>query len=86
MANKETLSYELGVLMFNLVVDEVDTVISIGDYDMMGNFCSIMDALTGEITLDDLKDGFIAEAENYHIGEEEALTLFHNAKQRVIDY
>lgn len=84
--NKENLAYELGVLMFNFAVDEIGTLIALEDYDMMGNFCGIIDSLTGVITLDDLQDGFIAEAQNYEIDKEKALQMFKKAKQNVESY
>lgn len=84
--NKESLSYELGVMLFNFAVDEVDTVYSFGEYDMIGNFSSLVDGFNGEITLDDMKDGFLAEAENYGINKQKALSLFEGAKQRIQNY
>lgn len=84
--NKESLSYELGVMLFNFAVDEVDTVYSFGEYDMIGNFSSLVDGFNGEITLDDMKDGFLAEAENYGINKQKALSLFEGAKRRIQNY
>lgn len=85
--NKDSLGYELGVLLFNFAVDEVDTVYSFNPiYDMMGNLVGILNALHDAIALDDLKEGFLAEAENYGIKKKKALALFEKAKQRVIDF
>jgi len=79
--NKDSLGYELGVLLFNFAVDEVDTVYSFNPiYDMMGNLVGILNALHDAITLDDLKDGFLSEAENYEIERQKALILFEKAK------
>lgn len=84
--NKESLSYELGVMLFNFAVDEMDTVYSFEEYDMIGNFSSLVDGFNGEITLDDMKDGFLAEAENYGINKQKALSLFEGAKRRIQNY
>lgn len=61
-------------------------VYSFREYDMIGNFSSLVDRLNGEITLDDMKDGFLAETENYGINKQKALFLFEGAKRRIQNY
>jgi len=77
------LVYELGVLLFNLTSDEC---IFANNYDKIGNFVGIMNALNGEINLDDLADGYFAEAQNYGINKEETKKLFKRAKQYINEY
>jgi hypothetical protein len=79
----------LGVMFFNFAVDEMDTVYSFREYDMIGNFSSLVDRFNGEITLDDMKDGFLAEAENYGINEQKALFLLEGgetANTKLLNY
>lgn len=45
-----------------------------------------MNALNGEINLDDLADGYFAEAQNYGINKEETKKLFKRAKQYINEY
>lgn len=81
MINKESLAYELGVLLYNLTAHTFSD-----DYDKIGNFSSIMNSLNGEIELDDLTDGFFAEAANNDMDFEEAQKLFESAKHEIDEY
>jgi hypothetical protein len=81
MINKESLAYELGVLLYNLTEETFSE-----NYDKIGNFSGIMNSLNGKIQLDDLADGFFAEAANNDMDFEEAQKRFKKAKQDVDEY
>lgn len=61
-------------------MNKENLVYSFGEYDMIGNFSSLVDRFNGEITLGDMKDGFLAEAENYGINEQKALFLLEGGR------
>jgi hypothetical protein len=81
MINKESLAYELGVLLYNLTTHTFSD-----DYDKIGNFSNIMNSLNGEIEIDDLNNGFFAEVANNDMDFEEAQKLFENTKQDINEY
>lgn len=83
--NKESLAYELGVLMFNIVTDHEDSLSFTNDYDGMGNFISIINAV-GCIEMEEMATGFVAECENYDIPEEEAKRLFSKTVEKIDQY
>lgn len=76
--NKEALGYELGVLMFNIVLDHECSLVFNNNYDGLANFVGIFDSI-GCIDIDDLWEGFYAECLNYSIDEVEARELFQEA-------
>lgn len=80
MVNKESLAYELGVLLFNLTSDNKHVFSD--NYDRIGNFVGIMNTLYGEIDLKNIKCGFLTEAQNRNIDEGEAEELFEKAKSK----
>lgn len=83
--NKEGLAYELGVLMFNIVTDHEDSLAFTNDYDGMGNFISIINAV-GCIEMEEMEGGFVSECENYDIPEEEAKKLFAKTVEKIDQY
>lgn len=71
--DEESLKYELGVLLYNAYNSN-----SSGEYDIQGNFSSIMNSLN--LDIDELKDGFIHEGLNYGLEDEEIEEMFESAK------
>ena len=76
--NKDSLNYEMGVLMFNVFNNEAinDTA-----YDIRENFVGIVRAL--ETPIDGFKEGFVSEAANYCIDADKAELFFANDKEVV---
>jgi hypothetical protein len=75
--NKESLAYELGVMLFNTDAKGME------DYDILGNFVGIFSAVSEEIKINDLRDGYIAEAENHDIPKDKAINMFEDLKLNI---
>lgn len=90
MLNRESLSYEMGVLMFQLVSNHhlsVSMPLShcISTYDKWGNFYSLYQAVQTEIIEQELYLGFLTEYQNVtgSADGQEAGTLFYQTLFRI---
>jgi hypothetical protein len=71
--------------MFNIIPTNKHSLEISTDYDNVGNFQSILSSINlKNLTL--LKDGFIAECQNYEIQENQANILFENAVSILENY
>ena len=91
-SKKSKIAYEMGVMLYNAYLNSEinseemfktkEAYIDRNGYDIFGNFLSLYEAL--ELSLEDLRDGFIAESQNYLVKRNKAIQIFYEIK-RVFD-
>lgn len=81
---KDVFGYELGVLLFNLLSRSSHALKINNDYDVFGNVQSLWNSLE-DVSIDFIRNGFIAECQYYNIEEKEALSLFEEVLSSLND-
>lgn len=80
--NLNSLSYELGVFMFQSVSGHEEATKVTTDYDIEDNFTQLyLSVGTESINSKKLKEGFINESFNYGVDEKESIELFNKTKE-----